>query len=99
MKFEEVVTSPMADLFDDYLTNHTSTTTFKEMLTDSTDRTHIHIGEDVVIIPASKQRIFESNYSLKYLNPKHKVQIGNWIVYKDTDETIANILGHEVENA
>jgi hypothetical protein len=98
MKFEEVVTSPMADLFDDYLTNHTSTSTFKELLTDNTDRTHLYIGEDVIIIPATKQRIFEGNYGLKYMNPKHKVQIGNWLVYKATDETVAGIITREVEN-
>lgn len=95
MKFEEVVTSPVADLFEQYIDNHTNTTTFREMLADNTDRTHLHIGEDVIIIPATKQRIFEGNYGLKYMNPKHKVQIGNWLVYKNTDETIASILGEE----
>ena len=95
MKFEEVVTSPVADLFEQYIDNHTNTTTFREMLADNTDRTHLHIGEDVIIIPATKQRIFEGNYGLKYMNPKHKVQIGNWLVYKNTDETIASILGGE----
>ena len=99
MKFEEVVTSPVADLFEQYIDNHTNTTTFREMLADNTDRTHLHIGEDVIIIPATKQRIFEGNYGLKYMNPKHKVQIGNWLVYKNTDETIASILGTGVENA
>jgi hypothetical protein len=33
------------------------------------------------------------------MNPKHKVQIGNWLVYKATDETIADIIAREVENA
>jgi hypothetical protein len=99
MKFEEVVTSPMADLFEQYKDNHTKESTFKEMLEDNTDRTHLYIGEDVIIIPADKQRIFESNYGLRYLNPKHRVQIGNWIVYKDTDETVAGILETEVGNA
>jgi hypothetical protein len=99
MKFEEVVTSPMADLFQDYIDNHTSTTTFKQLLTDNTDRTHLYIGEDAITIPATKQRIFEGNFGLKYMNTKHKVQIGNWLVYKATDETIADIIAREVENA
>jgi len=99
MKFEEVVTSPMADLFEQYKDNHTKESTFKEMLEDNTDRTHLYIGEDAIIIPADKQRIFESNYGLKYMNAKHKVQIGNWLIYKATDETIADIIAREVDNA
>jgi hypothetical protein len=99
MKFEEVVTSPMADLFQEYVDNHTSETTFKALLTDNTDRTHLYIGEDVIIIPAAKQRIFEGNFGLKYMNAKHRLQIGNWLIYKATDETIADIIAREVENA
>lgn len=99
MKFEEVVTSPTSILLQDYIHNHTTAKSFRELLQDNTERTHAYFGEDVIIIPATKQRIFEGSYGLRYINNKNRVQIGNMIIYKATDEIVENILNKEVENA
>lgn len=92
MKFEQIVTSQSTELVQKYIDGYTTPSSLKALLKGNTGRTHIYLGDDVIITPAANQQIFESHCGLRFVDKKNQVQIGNWLVYRDTDEKVARIL-------